>query len=192
MKLLSTALTLLGTFSLITAQYTNQSAPFSLQIVSTTATYNGQYLLACHEGAAIEALCPGGTENPQPFNFNYSGATVDQWTQGYLTWELRGGNFNVSSPMRFTYDATTNIAVPILQPDDVGQYVSFNSDDFLYVQGFDDRVWPRNTSYTVPYYRWYICETYFAYVYNTLAWGVGSALPDNPSCESVQIKRIWI
>jgi hypothetical protein len=192
MKLLSTSLALLGSANLITAQLTNQSPPFGLQIVSTDATYNGHYLLACHEGAAIEALCPGGTDNPVPFNLNFSGSTQDEWTQGYLTWELRGGNFNVSSPMRFTYDPTTNLAVPILQPDNVGQFVSFNKDDFLNVQGFDDRVWPRNTSYTVPYYRWYICETYFAYVYNTLAWALGSAEPENPSCQSVQIKRIWL
>jgi hypothetical protein len=173
--------------------FTNQSAPFSLQVVSTSAQWNGQYLAACHEGAAIEALCPAGTDNPEPFLFNYSSiAEADPSTQGYLTWVLHASNINVSSPMRLAYDPTTNLAVPMLQPDFNGQLVGFNADNFLFIQGFDASIWPRNESTITQYYRWFVCETAVGYVYNTLAWGLGPAAPENPTCSDVQVKRIFV
>ena len=192
MKLLTATLTLLVVTG-VTAQMTNQSGPFNLQIVSTDSQWNGQYLLACHEGAAIESLCPGGTEGPQPFFFNYSSAVdADPSTQGFLTWVLHGANFNVSEPMRLIYDPTSNLAVPLLQPDGNGQPIGFNVDNFMYIQGFDDSVWPRSESTVIPYYRWYVCETYVGYVYNTLAWGLGQAAPQNPSCSEAQVKRVFV
>jgi hypothetical protein len=58
------------------AQYTNQSAPFNLVLCSSNATLNGALLGACHEGAAIEGLCPsiGGNASASynQFTFNYT------------------------------------------------------------------------------------------------------------------------
>jgi hypothetical protein len=65
----------LGAFQVV-AQYTNQSAPFNLVLCSSNATLNGALLGACHEGAAIEGLCPsiGGNASASynQFNFNYT------------------------------------------------------------------------------------------------------------------------
>jgi hypothetical protein len=65
----------LGAFQVV-AQYTNQSAPFNLVLCSSNVTLNGALLGACHEGAAIEGLCPsiGGNASAlyNQFNFNYT------------------------------------------------------------------------------------------------------------------------
>lgn len=64
----------------VTAQYTNQSAPFNLVLLSANSTINGSLLSACHEGAAIEGLCLGGlsSESYAQYTFNYSAqATPD-------------------------------------------------------------------------------------------------------------------
>lgn len=39
------------------AQYNITSEPFHLRTLSDDAKYDGTYLVACHEGAALEALC---------------------------------------------------------------------------------------------------------------------------------------
>jgi hypothetical protein len=41
------------------AQYNVTSKPFHLRTLSHDEKYNGTYLYACHEGAAIEGLCIG-------------------------------------------------------------------------------------------------------------------------------------
>ena len=110
--------------STATAQYTNQSAPFNLILLSQNDTLNGSALGACHEGAAIEGLCVSGpptadagysqfqfNTSSTPFNYN---ATIGE--TGYLTYELRGGNFNVSEPMGLTYNPASNVAVPEFNP----------------------------------------------------------------------------
>src|ERR1700712_5636968 len=99
MKFFYTLLTLLSLLIFSSAQYTNQTGPFKLQVITTNATYNGQYLGTCHEGAAIESLCPLGLTGGVDFFFNYTGLTADQSTPGYLTWVLVGGNFEVSSAL---------------------------------------------------------------------------------------------
>jgi hypothetical protein len=192
MKLSAAIFAVLGAGAVTAQSLFNQTGPFNLQIISTEAKWNGQYLAACHEGAAIEAFCPAGNSQV-PFFFNYSSPNpADETTQGFLTWMLQGGNFNLSEATRLAYDPTTNLAVPMLYPDpSLAQYVGFSVDDFLYIQGFDPTVYPRNYSNTVQYYRWYICETNVGYDYDTLAWGLGESQPDNPTCSYVQVKRIF-
>lgn len=173
------------------AQLPYQSPPFALQVISRDATWNGQYLAACHEGAAIESLCIYGVV-PVAFNFNYSTPTPDPTTQGWLTYELRGGNFNLSQPMKLSYDAATNIAVPLFYPDMNGQSIGFDINNFMFIQGMDDTIQPRNISVFKPYKRWYVCQTYVGYLLNTLAWGLGAAAPQNPTCSKVEVKRIYL
>jgi len=181
------------------AQYTNQSAPFSLVVLSANSTYNNTVLDSCHEGAAIEGLCLGGAfDPPEPtyaqFTFNVStgtsyNATIGQ--TGYLAFELRGGNFNISEPLTFQYNPTSNVVVPLFYPSETGQSVAFDENDLLNVQGYaDDTTSPPTTS-TKAYYRWYICTTNAGYTYNTLAWAVGEAAPQNPTCVKVDVKRIF-
>lgn len=90
--------------SVVTAQYTNQSAPFYLVLHSHDKSLNGMALDSCHEGAAIEALCVAGAFNKTSastfptYNLNTSNnaevANASLGAQGYLTWEISAGTYN--------------------------------------------------------------------------------------------------
>jgi hypothetical protein len=187
--------------------YNETSKPFSLVLTSDNSTINGSTLSACHSGAAIESLClsrGGGVSNPNPipaatFNFNTSSdpftpnATLG--TPGILTWTLRTTTIDVPSSARFNYDPTTDIALPILLPgSESPQLLAFDNEDRLNVQGSID--WaanpPNSTGSTQAYYRWYACQTYFSgYSYENLAWSLGTEKPQNPTCVSVGVKRVF-
>ena len=197
----STLASLLAIATSTTAQYLNQTAPFALVVLSQNETYNGTTLGACHEGAAIEGLCIGATfSQPIPssvetFTFNYSSSqTVDPnvGCQGYLTYELQGGNFNLSSPLSLSYNPSSNVAIPLLEPSESGQTVAFKDDDLMGItQYLDDTVTP--PAYNVKtLYRWYICQTNAGYAYTTAAWVLGDGVPQNPSCVKADIKRVFI
>jgi hypothetical protein len=174
-----------------------QSAPFYLVVKSHNSTLDGTYLGACHEGAAIEALCPYG-KTPRPyeqFYFNTSihdNSTLDDFKkQGLLTWNLPAGTENYSSAMRFSYDPSTNVAVPSLMP---GSYPSnivgwSNHSSLIIGSGQDDRK-PLPNYDDKSLSRWYICTTRITwYVYQTLAWTMGEAKPQNPTCQKVTVHR---
>ncbi|KAF7893793.1 hypothetical protein EAF00_007307 [Botryotinia globosa] len=192
---------LLAAATQVTAQYTNQSAPFYLALISLDDSLNGATLSPCHEGAAIEGLCLGPSiSSPNAtfstFNFNTSSfdssfnATIGE--TGVLTWLLQGSNFNLSSPFGLSYSATSNVAVPLFTPSTTSTTnVAFDEDNLLNIQGYqDDTVSPISFG-TEAYYRWYICETYWGYHYTTLAWVVGEADPQNPTCVKVDVQRVF-
>jgi hypothetical protein len=88
-------ISVLAVVTAVRAQYTNQSAPFTLSICSPNATYDGAALYSCHEDAAIEGLCvtQGGTaiqEEGAPtgsqYYLNYS--TYTGPNLGWLTYNL--------------------------------------------------------------------------------------------------------
>lgn len=189
--------------SVASAQYTNQSAPFALVINSDNATINGVTLAACHEGAAIEGLCLFGgplSNNSVTYQQNvssYPSPTTAAGLPGLLTYDLRGGNFNVSSAMMLSYNPTSNVAVPLFFPGtDVGTtLVAFDECGKMNIQGWlDDRTYPLTTmaGAPVPYYRWYACGTDAGYMYETLAWTMGEYPPENPSCQAVNVTRVFV
>ncbi|KAH8748346.1 hypothetical protein BGZ57DRAFT_915978 [Hyaloscypha finlandica] len=188
----------LGAFQVV-AQYTNQSAPFNLVLCSSNATLNGALLGACHEGAAIEGLCPsiGGNASASynQFNFNYtSKQTPDPvfGITGLLTWELRGGNFNLSSPMSISTSLTSNVAVPLFTPGTQFTLIGFDNDNMLFIpQYYDDTVVPPKFGSKL-LQRWYACTTQDTYLYTTLAWVIGTQPPENPSCQKVEVKRVFV
>jgi hypothetical protein len=203
--LATTALLLAGT---TTAQFYNvTSAPFHLVLSSNNKTIDGQSLAACHTGAAIESLCltSGGTpSSPRPltpvaFNFNTSAeavtANASLGTPGILTYNLPA-NPVIPSAVRFSYDPTTNAALPLLEPGDEGaQQLAFDEHEKLNVQGYIDYSAnpPKQLDGVKAYYRWYACETYFlGYQYRTLVWGLGRGKPENPTCVKVGVKRVWV
>lgn len=178
----------------VTAQYLNQTADFNLVVLSSNETINGTSLGACHEGAAIEGLCLGGAS---PFRLNYSSTfEVDPniGVEGILAFELQGGNFNLSSPMSLSYYPTSNVAVPLFTPGYDSTTVSFLGDE-LYIPrlGYDDTQIPVNApAESENFNRWYVCQTYAGYLYTTLAWVVGPGTPQNPSCQKVDVVRVFI
>lgn len=38
----------------------------------------------------------------------------------------------------------------------------------------------------------YICTTYAGYLYQTLAWTLGNAPPENPTCQKVDVQRLFV
>jgi len=185
--------------SLATAQVV-ESAPFKLIIISPNSTINGTSLTACHEGAAIEGLCStqtmGLSDSPGSlFNHNTTtGQTVNATIggPGTLTYELAGANFNISEPMSLSFNPTSNVAVPLFIPGYDITSVAFDKDEKMNIQGYvDDTVDP--AKYEVQaYYRWYVCITYTGYTYSTLTWVTGPGAPQNPTCQKVDVKRVFI
>ncbi|KAK4546948.1 hypothetical protein LTR36_001680 [Oleoguttula mirabilis] len=205
------------------AQYTNQSQPFYLVLVSHDENYNGTVLGACHEGAGIEGLCTGGllnaTSGYSTFQFNTSSdefvqnANLGEW--GYLTYELRGGNFNgelasslnlqpemppsspyvVSEPMGISYNLASNVALPLFTPsEETATPVAFDADNRMNIQSYlDDTATPPADQNVTAYYRWYVCESnYSGYTYETLNWVMGKYPPENPSCCKVDVVRQFV
>jgi len=176
------------------AQYLNQTAPFNLVLLSSNGTINGTALGACHEGAAIEGLCLGGSS---PFQLNYTASatiTPSIGVTGLLTYWLQGGNFYLSSPMELSYNPTSNVAVPLFTPGEDETEVAFGDDNLLGIPNFgvDDTIAPANTYDPKTYYRWYVCDTYVGYAYTTLAWVMGDTVPENPTCQKVDVLRVYI
>jgi len=182
------------------AQYDNQSAPFNLVILSKNSTINGSALLACHEGAAIEGLCPSyslhlGSAGASTYNFNTSSSdtTPSVNDTGLLTYLLVGGNFQVSEPMQLSVNPTSNVAVPLFSPSDESTQVAFDAAGKLNIQGYiDDTTSPLGLGVLKAYYRWYVCETYVGYDYQTLGWVLGDKKPQNPSCQKVEVVRVFV
>ncbi|KAJ4381823.1 hypothetical protein N0V86_003188 [Didymella sp. IMI 355093] len=188
--------------------YNETSKPFNLVLTSDNSTINGSTLSACHTGAALESLClssGGGVSNPSAipastFNFNTSSEVVTPnatlGTPGILTWTLQTSSLDVPSSVYFNYDPTTDTALPILTPgSESPQLLAFDDNDRLNVQGSINYAAnpPNSTGSTQAYYRWYACQTYFSgYSYENLVWGLGIEKPQNPTCVSVGVKRVFV
>ncbi|KAF2112516.1 hypothetical protein BDV96DRAFT_648773 [Lophiotrema nucula] len=185
--------------------YTKRSAPFNLIVLSSTNdTLNGTLLSACHEGAAIEGFCRGPKLSDTPtygatfyFNTSYeTNETVVYDNYGSLDYDLLiSGNQTVPSAMQLVYDPTSNVAVPILYPSGGETYSSvyFDKSEELYIQSWKDDTVDPAVSKEEKVKQWYVCTTYYSYTYVTLAWVVGkNATPQNPTCQKVTVKRVWV
>ena len=99
MKSVVAALLSLFAGSALGQYYNVTSKPFHLVTHSHDEKYDGTYLFACHEGAAIEGLCLGSKNvtDASPFRFNTSSYEQDfnktLGQTGWLTYLLVGGNF---------------------------------------------------------------------------------------------------
>jgi hypothetical protein len=93
---------------LASAQYSQQSAPFDMVVLSTSnSTLNGSYVFPCHTGAAIETLCilKETPNNYDSYYFNTSSASGQNNTlgaQGILSW-LLPFNTNQTGMMPFIF-----------------------------------------------------------------------------------------
>ncbi|KAK5163160.1 uncharacterized protein LTR77_010944 [Saxophila tyrrhenica] len=179
--------------TLVAAAAARQSKPFHLKAVSDNSTVDGTYFFACHEGAAIEGLCIGSKKLAQADNFRLNN-TRSQPNVGSLAWLLKGGNFKVSETMTLYTDPSTNVALPLFEPGYDSAYVGFDSDDKMYIRVYlDDTKNPPNSVNGKKLYRWLTCTTYYTgYTYQTLAWQLGEAEAQNPTCEPVTVKRVFV
>jgi hypothetical protein len=131
------------TLSVVSAQEYNTSAPFTLKLESDNADINGQYLGACHAGAAIEQLCLSGTDgtpvNYNTFTLNFTSSSAEFET-GPLVWILQGADFTLSSGLSFSQNLHSNVAVPTFTPSPSYDYVGFDADNklFIYSATYDE------------------------------------------------------
>ncbi|KAI2634101.1 hypothetical protein GGS26DRAFT_30355 [Hypomontagnella submonticulosa] len=199
---------LAAAFGLALAQtnYLNQSAPFNLVLSSDNSTLNGVKLTACHSGAAVESFCFfEGSSEPQFQTFYFNGSADAPTNPGYLydgliTWTFTGGQpvFTQNTAMTFFYNAASNLAFPIIWPSsDNAQPVSFTEDDLLAVgANINDAIAPPEPFENYITYltnRWVVCETYWqGYGYTALQYVLGDQKPQNPSCQAVTVKRVWL
>jgi hypothetical protein len=175
-----------------------QSKPFRLEIVSSDKALDGKGISACHTGAAIESLCIVKGKGVNLY-FNTTKGDTEQlpgYTKtGALVYNLPAGDMLVSSPMSFTYEPSTNVALPLFTPGYETQYIAFEKKNslmtiFSYV---DDSTNPPTANGVTPLKNWYVCQTYYsAYQYQTLTWVLGSNKPENPSCVKVDVKRVFV
>ncbi|KAJ4416408.1 hypothetical protein N0V82_006750 [Gnomoniopsis sp. IMI 355080] len=193
--------------SLASAQEYDTSEPFTLKLISkANSTINGQFLASCHAGAAIEELCLAGTDgtpddsNTYNLNITTSADSSDQeFDTGILTWLLQGSGFNVSEGLVFSPSLTSNVVAPEFEPAESYAFqVGFDCEDrlFIYSSIYDEACFTAGevpTAVTpVPLYQWYACYTYNGgYYYHVLAW-VTEGEPINPTCEAVEVKRVFI
>jgi hypothetical protein len=197
----------LGLSALTSAQYDIESKSFRLVLVSKENKINGQTLTACHVGAAIESLCLSkstSTSKPEPlaastFRFNTSANSSppsgSDGAPGILTYKLNSTP-PIPSSVQFSYDPTTNYALPLLFPgtSQNTQTFSFDKNNLLNVQGYVNyKTSPPKAGDTKAYYRWYACQTYYSgYEYPNLVWVLGEGEPETPDCAKVNVKRVYI
>ncbi|KAL7623817.1 hypothetical protein AAE478_005372 [Parahypoxylon ruwenzoriense] len=187
------------------SNYPDQSAPFNLVLSSTNKTLDGLKLAACHSGAAVESLClDDSVRKPefQTFFFNGSAEPPSEpayLPSGLLTWTFTGGSppLTSSTALAFLYNEASNLAFPLIWPGDNSQPVSFTDDELLAVAAaVNDAVSPPRpyeNSATYLTDRWAICKTYWqGYGYVALQYVLGNREPQNPSCQSVTVKRVWL
>jgi hypothetical protein len=97
--------------------------------------------------------------------------------------------------MSFVVTASSNVALPLLQPSSEYQAVTFSKNGTLAIFSYsDDTQTP--PAYDVTALRnWYVCQTSFGgYNYQTLSWVLGKAgsVPQNPSCVGVDVIRKFV
>lgn len=179
-----------------------QTSPFILYAESRNNLTNGLQFSALHSGAGIEMLVAGGGKNDYAvnaytlFNFNISyDATMYPYTEtiqmGEVVWTLQGVGFNVSSPLRFSFNPSFDTALLQFEPNNAGTAFYFK-DDTLLAQGYAKN----GTGPVVSLNRFYVCDTSYAqgggYTYRSLHWALGSRHPENKNCHKVTVKRSWI
>jgi hypothetical protein len=177
------------------AQDSNQTAPFSLRLVSKNETLNGASLVACHEGAAVEGICVDFSRtSSETFAFNYTDYSLPY---GTLVWNFtftgEDGLASLWVPAALAFNLASNVAIPLFQPGYGNDEWTFDNHDLLLLGSYiDDTKAPgQQATGQKSYNRWYICDTYYGYAYTTLSWQLGRSPPQNPTCQKVDVKRVY-
>ena len=187
---------------------THWTGKLQSHFIDIARAYASRYLLgACHQGAAIEGLCLTGENIEDPassyttFYHNVSSsenaAANANDTLGVLNYILTAvGGLTVPSAMDFYQHPGSNLADLIFSPGwDDYRPVSFETCGSMYIPIYqDDTVSP--PAYYEPTRKlknWYICLTRFSYLYNALVFKIGvTGEPQNPTCELVEVLRVWV
>jgi hypothetical protein len=147
----------------------------------------------------VDGLCVGPkfdvkTADRFTFNTSYNDGPSQTDKQGKLASTLQAGTLLVPQTLDLVPSWSSNVAVPIFYPGDSGGIlVKFDSRNKLAITGWaDDTISPINIGSQRDYYRWFACNTYYGYRYFTLAWVLGNKPPQNPSCQKVDVVRVFL
>lgn len=180
----------------------NGAAHEGLCIVDGSFSYTSSYVN--YQFNTTRSICTE-SNSTGAFTIPCSSTPVDPTlTTGILTWWLifdqdSGSAGRVSQSMYLDYVPWSNVALaqigfPNFEGD--GQYVAFDKNGLMNIQQFTDDTLEPGSEYlqTVrPLYRWLICQTYYSgYHYTALTWVLGSHSPQNPTCEKVNVKRVFV
>ncbi|KAI0887519.1 uncharacterized protein GGS22DRAFT_157358 [Annulohypoxylon maeteangense] len=198
--------------SIVSAQDTNQTGPFYLQIVGQQNSSIVGYALSCHTGAALEGLCyragqvPDTNAQSYQYWFNYTGyTTVDDAQVGQLIWKLpytggNGGSGLLPQVLSLENSVNSNVASTnfgFSGSCSQGLSVGFDADGKLFSWAYiDDSTFTPGTNpfpsgVGKAYYQWYVCWIYYSsYYYQAVAWA-SSTPPHNPTCQPVEIRQVF-
>jgi len=144
------------------------------------------------------------TNSTGTFDVPCGGDPVDPALQtGLITWWLNYGGTDsparVSQAFHLIYFPWSNVAMTQIEFSDYegeGTYTAFDKKGLLNILQYqDDTLEPGEEYLKKPraLYNWYICQTYWSgYRYTTLTWVLGSYPPQNPTCQKVNIKRVFV
>jgi hypothetical protein len=192
-SLKATAATLIAS-SVVNAAPTAIEKPFQLAVISSNATLNGQILSPCHWHVLVQALCPQPAIKTTTVRDSFN--STKKPSGGFnLNWDLNQGQSNTQMVLNFTIGTSmySNVADAMLVNAGYPTDVFFDEKDKMYLQGrADDRRVPIEEYAVENYYRWYVCNTvYNSYRYQTLAWSQGEPAPQNPTCQKIDVKRVY-
>ncbi|CZT12994.1 uncharacterized protein RCO7_04285 [Rhynchosporium graminicola] len=181
------------------------------------ALHNG----AAHEQLAIFDFAHNATDNFVNFQLNYTQTvcTVTNTTgtftvpcqnapahpergPGLITWfeqySDQNGPAEASQAMALGFLPWTNVAIAQVSfagETGIRSQVAFDDDCLMYINQYsDDTLEPAYEYLNTPVrlYRWYLCDTYYSgYTYPSLTWVVGKAEPQNPTCQAVNVTRVF-
>ena len=143
------------------------------------------------------------TNSTGTFTIPCSNNPVDPTFQsGTLTWWLdftgESGPDRISQAMLLEFQPWSNVALAQISFDNYWSrtFVAFDKQDLLNILvSQDDMLEPGFEYLQNPkaLYRWYICQTYYTeYHYTALTWVMGTHSPQNPTCEKVDVKRVFV
>lgn len=94
--------------------------------------------------------------------------------------------------MSLIIDPGSNVALPLFGSGNSPQMLGFDDENRMYITTDEnDTVTPPKGVPAEMLCRWYTCQTLYGYTYTTLAWVYGKSPPENPSCQMVDVIRVW-
>jgi hypothetical protein len=182
------------------------------------ACHNG----AAHEALCIAGIPTSPSDDFVSFQFNTTryictetnstgtftipcgGDPVDPaLLSGTITWWLYYNQGSpdagrVSQAVYLEWYPWSNVALAQISFSEYGSGlgVAFDKKGLMNIVAYlDDRLEPASEYLPTPQplYRWYICQTqYSGYRYTALTWVFGTNPPQNPTCQKVNVKRVFV
>ncbi|KUJ23805.1 uncharacterized protein LY89DRAFT_679118 [Mollisia scopiformis] len=154
------------------------------------------YICDSYVNGVKNGSCPGfSSGNPDPY---LNTGIVTWWLPFYGVNDTQG---RVSEAMNIEMNLNSNVALTQIDFES-GTQVAFDKQGLMNIlEYYDDTKEPgseyllnaNGSSAPKPQYRWHVCETLWTgYHYTTLTWVLGIHSPQNPTCQDVNVKRVFL